>query len=178
MIMTTQSAWWLKPFIIMMISLWIQPFWIQPSIADVLEWKFTPPGLGPYYDPTTLTFTLPASQTDLDLYFSAADDVTLSSVSPVVAGYRVWTLDSPSFLNPVYVSPSPDNLMPMNAFWDYPSPTVTLAVTPDSEIQPIIPGYTAVTYTIPEPATWEMMLLGFVGMAFGFRQSRRRVSLA
>jgi hypothetical protein len=31
---------------------------------------------------------------------------------------------------------------------------------------------------IPEPATWVMTLLGFVGLAFGFRQSRRRVSLA
>jgi hypothetical protein len=31
---------------------------------------------------------------------------------------------------------------------------------------------------VPEPATWAMMLLGFVGLAFGFRQSRRRVSVA
>jgi hypothetical protein len=31
---------------------------------------------------------------------------------------------------------------------------------------------------VPEPATWGMMLLGFVGLGFAFRQSRRKVSLA
>jgi hypothetical protein len=29
---------------------------------------------------------------------------------------------------------------------------------------------------VPEPATWGMMLLGFVGLGFAFRQSRRKVS--
>jgi hypothetical protein len=31
---------------------------------------------------------------------------------------------------------------------------------------------------VPEPSTWAMMLLGFVGLGFAFRQSRRKVSLA
>ena len=31
---------------------------------------------------------------------------------------------------------------------------------------------------VPEPATWGMMLLGFVGLGFAFRQSRRKVSFA
>jgi PEP-CTERM motif len=31
---------------------------------------------------------------------------------------------------------------------------------------------------VPEPATWGMMLLGFAGLAFAFRQSRRKVSFA
>jgi hypothetical protein len=31
---------------------------------------------------------------------------------------------------------------------------------------------------VPEPATWAMMLLGFVGLAFAFRKSRRMVSVA
>jgi hypothetical protein len=34
------------------------------------------------------------------------------------------------------------------------------------------------TSAIPEPATWGMMLLGFVGLGFAFRQSRRKVSFA
>jgi uncharacterized protein (TIGR03118 family) len=31
---------------------------------------------------------------------------------------------------------------------------------------------------VPEPSTWAMMLLGFAGLGFAFRRSRRRVSLA
>jgi len=31
---------------------------------------------------------------------------------------------------------------------------------------------------IPEPETWAMMLLGFAGLGFVFRQSRRKVSFA
>jgi hypothetical protein len=34
------------------------------------------------------------------------------------------------------------------------------------------------TPAVPEPATWGMMLLGFVGLGFAFRQSRRKVSFA
>jgi PEP-CTERM motif len=36
----------------------------------------------------------------------------------------------------------------------------------------------AATPGVPEPATWGMMLLGFVGLGFAFRQSRRKISLA
>jgi|ERR1700734_346898 PEP-CTERM motif len=179
MVMTTQSARWLKPFIIL-IALWIQPFWIQQVVAqtDPLEWKFTPPGPGPYYDPTTLTFEIPGYETDIEWYYSAADDVTLSSYYRDADGNWVITLDSPSFLSPVYVSPTPDNSMPTNAFWDYPPPTADLLTSGVLTTQPVIPGYVAAGQNIPEPATWVMMLLGFVGLAFGFRQSRRSVSLA
>jgi uncharacterized protein (TIGR03118 family) len=31
---------------------------------------------------------------------------------------------------------------------------------------------------VPEPSTWAMMLIGFVGLGFAFRRSRRRVSFA
>jgi hypothetical protein len=31
---------------------------------------------------------------------------------------------------------------------------------------------------VPEPSTWAMMLLGFAGLGFAFRQSRRKVSVA
>jgi hypothetical protein len=34
------------------------------------------------------------------------------------------------------------------------------------------------TSAVPEPATWGMMLLGFVGLAFAFRQRRRMAALA
>jgi PEP-CTERM motif len=35
-----------------------------------------------------------------------------------------------------------------------------------------------VTSGVPEPSTWAMMLLGFLGLGFAFRQSRRKVSFA
>jgi hypothetical protein len=37
---------------------------------------------------------------------------------------------------------------------------------------------TAVPGAVPEPATWAMMLIGFLGLGFAFRQSRRKVSMA
>ena len=36
----------------------------------------------------------------------------------------------------------------------------------------------SVASSVPEPSTWAMMLLGFAGLGFAFRQSRRRVSFA
>jgi hypothetical protein len=41
-------------------------------------------------------------------------------------------------------------------------------------------GFIAATPTssVPEPATWGMMLLGFLGLSLAFRQTRRRVSFA
>jgi PEP-CTERM motif len=36
----------------------------------------------------------------------------------------------------------------------------------------------ALPNAVPEPATWAMMLLGFAGLGFAFRQSRRKVSMA
>jgi uncharacterized protein (TIGR03118 family) len=37
---------------------------------------------------------------------------------------------------------------------------------------------TAATSAVPEPSTWAMMLLGFAGLGFAFRKSRRKVSFA
>jgi hypothetical protein len=41
-------------------------------------------------------------------------------------------------------------------------------------------GFIAATpiSAVPEPATWGMMLLGFIGLGFAFRQSRRKISFA
>ena len=38
--------------------------------------------------------------------------------------------------------------------------------------------YTAAVSGVPELSTWTMMLLGFVGLGFAFRQSRRKVAIA
>jgi hypothetical protein len=34
------------------------------------------------------------------------------------------------------------------------------------------------TPAVPEPSTWALLLLGFAGLGFAFRQSRRKVSFA
>jgi PEP-CTERM motif len=38
--------------------------------------------------------------------------------------------------------------------------------------------FSDVATAVPEPSTWAMMLIGFLGLGFAFRQSRRKVSLA
>jgi PEP-CTERM motif len=43
-----------------------------------------------------------------------------------------------------------------------------IAVVPDQFI----------TANVPEPSTWAMMLIGFTGLGFAFRKSRRKVSMA
>jgi PEP-CTERM motif len=35
-----------------------------------------------------------------------------------------------------------------------------------------------VTVSVPEPSTWALMLIGFAGQGFVFRQSRRKMSFA
>jgi PEP-CTERM motif len=54
--------------------------------------------------------------------------------------------------------------------------TLAFAVTQGSGTQNT--GDVSLTTGVPEPSTWAMMLLGFAGLGFAFRQSRRRVSFA
>jgi hypothetical protein len=49
-----------------------------------------------------------------------------------------------------------------------------ITVTGLSDVQ----ASSQIASAVPEPSTWGMMLLGFVGLAFAFRQSRRKVALA
>jgi hypothetical protein len=35
----------------------------------------------------------------------------------------------------------------------------------------------SVSPAVPEPSTWAMMLLGFLGLGLAFKQSRRKVSM-
>ena len=39
-------------------------------------------------------------------------------------------------------------------------------------------GIDPLASTVPEPSTWAMMMIGFAGLGFAFRQSRRKVSMA
>jgi hypothetical protein len=39
-------------------------------------------------------------------------------------------------------------------------------------------AFESITVSVPEPATWAMMLLGFAGLGFALRHSRRKASFA
>jgi hypothetical protein len=41
-----------------------------------------------------------------------------------------------------------------------------------------MPETVTVGSAVPEPSTWAMMLVGFAGLGFAFRRSRRKVSFA
>jgi hypothetical protein len=56
----------------------------------------------------------------------------------------------------------PTEVQDLTHLWDYFQGTVTDPVTG----APIVAG-------VPEPSTWVMMLIGFLGLGFAFRQSRR-----
>jgi hypothetical protein len=65
------------------------------------------------------------------------------------------------------------------------SPSITRLVffadmlfSPDQTALGTVSLNVRVNPAVPEPSTWAMMLLGFAGLGFAFRQSRRRVSLA
>jgi hypothetical protein len=62
---------------------------------------------------------------------------------------------------------------PVSNFYYFKENTAT-GSTLDNVLLAEVSGVAAV----PEPGTWAMMLIGFVGLGFAFRQSRRKVSFA
>ena len=62
---------------------------------------------------------------------------------------------------------------PVSNFYYFKEDTST-GSTLDNVLLAEVSGVAAV----PEPGTWAMMLLGFLGLGFAFRQSRRKVSFA
>jgi hypothetical protein len=85
-------------------------------------------------------------------------------------------------INGTTVIDEPGPTSPTTDMHTYTGPTGTFAfqlvygetLGPPAELQISLPLSSAV----PEPATWGMMLLGFAGLGFAFRQSRRKVSFA
>jgi hypothetical protein len=59
----------------------------------------------------------------------------------------------------------------------YATPQTSITLGPDTPQLSGLNFYSAVA-AVPEPSTWAMMLLGFAGLGFAFRQSRRKVSFA
>jgi hypothetical protein len=71
-------------------------------------------------------------------------------------------------------------------FQSFPTPLWSVSEVSDSFTIGLPPGEEFANFTpvgtvsggVPEISTWAMMLLGFAGLGFAFRQSRRRVSMA
>jgi hypothetical protein len=100
---------------------------------------------------------------------TSGDFLWLSSVRPIVApgtpfspDLQAWTRDaiSPNNLAPDWLRVGTDIVGGTTP------PTFNLAFTLDG-----VSG-------VPERSTWAMMLIGFAGLGFAFRQSRRKVSMA
>ena len=98
----------------------------------------------------------------------AGDFLWLSSVRPIVApgtpfspDLQAWTRDdiSPNNLAPDWLRVGTDIVGGATP------PTFNLAFTLEGS-------------AVPEPSTWAMILLGFAGLGFAFRQSRRTVRFA
>ena len=59
---------------------------------------------------------------------------------------------------------------------NFPGTDIYATVALDINDRGNVVGYFA--ETVPEPATWVMMLIGFVGLGFAFRRSRRKAAFA
>jgi hypothetical protein len=102
----------------------------------------------------------------LDLSKPAGQQVLFNFVGPAPIGnvanngngFADWTLNTVSLAG----LPATDQIL-FHAFWNNASDGA------ESFFLIAAPG-------VPEPATWGMMLLGFIGLGFAFRQSRRKIS--
>jgi hypothetical protein len=103
---------------------------------------------------------------------SASGYIWLTNTSQPAASYHIALGITPQ--NPAqqiitdynigtYGSGHPTEVQDLTHLWDYFQGTVTDPVTG----APIVAG-------VPEPSTWVMMLIGFLGLGFTFRQSRRQ----
>jgi hypothetical protein len=74
------------------------------------------------------------------------------------------------------------DLLPLSAASPTTAETHTVFIGPGTydlwyaEVNGLPAVLEATALAVPEPSTWAMMLLGFVGLGFAFRQSRRKVS--
>ena len=93
------------------------------------------------------------------LWLSAPRPIT-GGTGPFVGDLQAWTRDQ--MLDPDWLRVGADIVGPNPAT----APTFNLAFS--------LTGVSGV----PEPSTWAMMLVGFLGLGLAFRQSRRRVSFS
>ena len=119
-----------------------------------------------------ITFTTPISLDPNDHVFfrpevdlgSAGNFLWLSAPKPIVAPGTPFAADLQTWIrNDGAGALAPD--------WSRIGTDITMQ-------GPFNAAFTLTGSTVPEPATWVMMLLGFAGLGFAFRRSRRKASFA
>jgi hypothetical protein len=143
-----------------------------------------------------LTFSL-SPDTDTKL----ANDVTTSDFSnlflpqnPTNVGAGVQALfglsTAPTFISSpgnagpgTFTATSPFNFAAVHQgtaeiVFEYATPQTSITFGANTPQLSGINFYRGTVAAVPEPSTWTMMLLGFLGLGFAFRQSRRKVSFA
>ena len=115
-------------------------------------------------DTYVLTFSLSGNPQGLPTTKSV--DVSIGSV---VNDNFTYTIGSNTLANMMYKSETV-------TFTAGASNTLSFASQDAGAFGPVI-GNVSIS-AVPEPSTWVMMLLGFAGLGFAFRQSRRKVSFA
>jgi hypothetical protein len=115
----------------------------------------------PFVLPADHYFFVPQVQLDTGdfLWLSAPRPIT-GGTGPFVGDLQAWTRDQ--MLDPDWLRVGGDIVGPTPAT----APTFNLTFS--------LTGVSGV----PEPSTWAMMLIGFLGLGFAFRQSRRGVEMA
>ena len=95
------------------------------------------------------------------------------SIGSVVNDNFTYTIGSNTLANMMYKSETV-------TFTAGASNTLSFASQVAGEFGPVIGGVSInpAVPAVPEPATWAMLLLGFAGLGFAFRQSRRKASFA
>jgi hypothetical protein len=100
---------------------------------------------------------------------------TTGTVGANIEAWAVWDSFLPSgFAGPPLMTGTDENphsglqLFPFYFFTVFPGNSGNVLI---ANVSAEVPG-------VPEPSTWAMMLLGFAGLGFVFKQSRRKVSLA
>jgi hypothetical protein len=91
------------------------------------------------------------------------------SIGSVVNDNFTYTIGSNTLANMMYKSE-------IVTFTAGASNTLSFASQDAGAFGPVI-GNVSIS-AVPEPSTWAMMLVGFLGLGFAFRQSRRKVSFA
>ena len=141
---------------------------------------------------TTLVFS-PSPDTDTKLATDPDFSILFPNQNPTTVGSGVETLfalnTAPTFISSpgnagagTFTATSPFNYAAVHQgqaeiVFFYATPQTSITFGADTPQLSGINFYRGVS-AVPEPATWGMMLLGFLGLGFAFRHSRRKVSFA